>query len=126
MTKQQLAEIRSKCKTQPDIIVAYLWHHLGWVPTHQLHGVDTPFGFIGSAGAVRVRELARGDCAQHLKGKVDRARGGEIGLDARYEYFRYRPSSAIPPSDGQRPTREEAERQGRENCEWFENYQPTK
>jgi len=53
--------------------------------------VQTPFGFIGSAGAVRVRELARGECPDKLKGTIERARGGEIGLDARYEYFRYVP-----------------------------------
>jgi hypothetical protein len=91
------------------------------VPTHQLQSVDTPFGFIGSAGAVRARELVRGECPAKLKGKIERARGREIGLDARYEYFRYRPSSTNSPSVP-RLSREEAERQGRENCEWFDNY----
>lgn len=61
--------------------------------THQLQNVETPYGFVGSAGHVRARELARNDCADKLKNKVERARGGAIGLDPKYEYFRYRPQT---------------------------------
>lgn len=77
-------------KTQQEIIVAYLWEAERWFPTHELMGVHTPYGFIGSAGHVRARELARNDCQEKLKNKVQRARGGVIGLEPKYEYFRYR------------------------------------
>jgi hypothetical protein len=69
--------------------VAHLWRHGDWLPTHQLQNVETPYGFIGSAGHTRVRELARNDCPAKLHYKVERARGRDIGLDPRYEYFRY-------------------------------------
>lgn len=88
---ERIDAIRRTCKTQQDIIVAFLWYAGDWLPTHELMSRETPFGFIGSAGHVRVRELARSECAERLKGKVERARGGEIGRDARYEYFRFRP-----------------------------------
>ncbi len=79
------------CTTDSERIVAFLWHmRPSWLPTHELMGRDTPFGFIGSAGHVRARELARNECIEKLKDKVERARGGEIGLDPRFEYFRYR------------------------------------
>jgi hypothetical protein len=80
-----------ECKTQMEIIVAHLWKHGGWLPTHELQGVTTPFGFIGSAGHTRVRELARNECPEKLRDKVERRRGSEIGLNPKFEYFRYRP-----------------------------------
>jgi len=91
LTPDEIGRIRISCTTQQDIIVAHLWAVEDWVPTMHLQGADTPFGFIGSAGAVRARELARGECPEKLKGKIERSRGGEIGLDARYEYFRFIP-----------------------------------
>lgn len=78
------------CKTQHEIIVAFLWEQRDWVPTHQLQGVHTRFGLIGSAGHTRARELARNECAEKLKDKVERKEGAEIGLDRRFAYFRYK------------------------------------
>ena len=68
-------------KTQAEILVAHLWQHGDWLPTHALQNCETPYGFIGSAGHVRARELARNDCAEKLQNKVERARGGAIALD---------------------------------------------
>jgi hypothetical protein len=79
-----------KCKTQMEIIVAHLWKHGGWLPTHELQGVQTPYGFIGSAGHTRVRELVRNECPEKLRDKVERKRGSEIGLNPKYEYFKYK------------------------------------
>jgi hypothetical protein len=103
-----------KCKTQQEIIVATLWQHGGWVATHGLMSVETPYGFIGSAGHVRARELARNDCPEKLRNKVERARGGVIGLDARYEFFRYK----------QCMTRAVVMEQNRHALEFFESYPP--
>lgn len=93
--QERIDAMRLKCKTQQDIIVAFLWYTGEWHPTHDLMSRDTPFGFIGSAGHVRARELARNECAEKLTGRVERARGGEIGLDPRFEYFRYRPRPTL-------------------------------
>ena len=82
--------MRVKCTTDAERIVAFLWYTADWRPTHELRSCETPFGWIGSAGDVRARELARNECADHLKGKIDRAKGSEIGLDPRYEYFRFK------------------------------------
>jgi hypothetical protein len=79
-----------ECKTQMEIIVAHLWKLATWQPTHLLQGVETEFGFIGSAGHARVRELARNDCPEKLRDKIERKRGSQIGRDPRYEFFRYR------------------------------------
>lgn len=56
-----------------------------------------PYGSTGSSGDVRARELARNDCPEKLKNKVERAEGRDIGLDKRFTYYRYK----------QGPTREE-------------------
>jgi len=84
-----------ECKTQMEIIVAHLWSTGKWCATHDLQGVQTPYGFIGSAGHTRVRELARNECPEKLRDKVERRRGSEIGLNPKYEYFRYRSYAAI-------------------------------
>jgi hypothetical protein len=84
------------CKTQHEILVAYLWNRRDWVATHELQGVNTPFGHIGSAGHTRARELARNECPDKLKNKVERAEGREIGLDPRFTYFRYRREPTLP------------------------------
>jgi hypothetical protein len=54
--------------------------------------VQTEFGFIGSSGEQRVRELARNaPCVpEKLHDKVEKRRGSESGLNPKYEYFRYR------------------------------------
>jgi hypothetical protein len=70
--------------------VLFLEAEARWVPTHELQNASTPFGFIGSAGHTRARELARNECPHKLKNKVDRAEGRDIGLDPRFTYFRYR------------------------------------
>lgn len=110
---EKIDALRLKCVTQPDILVAYLWYLGDWTPTHALRGVETPFGFLGSAGDVRARELARNECADQLKGKVERARGGEIGLDARFEYFRYRGQPTFTAADNAAAIK------------FFDDYQPT-
>jgi len=74
--------------TQDEIIVRHLEHNGGWIPSHELQGRITPFGFIGGAGAVRAREIARNDCADHLKNRIEREKGSKIGLDWRFTYFR--------------------------------------
>ena len=78
---------KADCKTQWHIIVAHLWKVRDWQPTHLLQGRETDFGFIGSSGEQRVRELARNDACipPELFGKIEKKREGK------YEYFRYRP-----------------------------------
>jgi hypothetical protein len=90
----------AQCKTDAERILAFLWSvRATWIPEHELQGRETPFGFIGSAGHTRARELARDDCADRLKGKIERARGGEIGLDRRFVYFRYRARRELTPAE---------------------------
>ncbi len=76
-----------KCKTQWHIIVAYLWQQKEFLPTHKLQSIKTDFGFIGSSGEQRVRELARNDecIPPELRNKIEKKRKGK------YEYFRFRP-----------------------------------
>jgi hypothetical protein len=81
------------CTTKHEIIVAYLWEEERWVAAHELIKLDMPYGFVGSAGDVRARELARNDCPGKLKGKVERVEGRDIGLDRRFTYFRYKAQS---------------------------------
>jgi hypothetical protein len=97
--QERIDRMRLKCKTDSDRIVAYLWSiYPDYAPTHELRGRETPFGWIGSAGDVRVRELARNDCAAHLQGRVESKPGREIGKDPRYEWFRYKLTSAPKPT----------------------------
>jgi len=49
---------------------------------------------------VRGRELARNECADHLKDKVERTRTSDIGLDPRFEYFRYSRSAKLENTSG--------------------------
>lgn len=83
-------------ETQWHILVRYLHQQRVFLPTHKLQSIDTDFGFIGSSGEQRVRELARNDpkvitLHPELKDRVERQRGAAIGLDARYEFFRWKP-----------------------------------
>lgn len=68
----------------------YLWEQERWIPAHQLIKLDTPYGYVGNSGDVRARELARNECPDKLKDKVERAEGRDIGLDKRFVYFRYK------------------------------------
>jgi hypothetical protein len=78
-------------RTQSEILVMFLADQRGtWVPAHALQKLETPYGYVGSAGDVRARELARGECADQLKGKVERAEGRDIGLDPRFAYYRFK------------------------------------
>jgi len=61
-----------------------------WVSATDLQKLSTPYGYVGSAGDVRARELARGDCPDRLKDKVEREDGRKLGLDPRFEYYRYK------------------------------------
>lgn len=90
------AWIHVVCKSPHEIVVAYLWQQRDWLPTHSLMSVKTGFGFIGSAGHVRAKELACNDDAvpDKLRNKVERRRGGLIGLNPKYEYFRHKPRSS--------------------------------
>src|SRR5438105_13694910 len=85
-----MREFKGTATTNHEILVAYLWERADWVPTHELVKLSRPYGFVGSAGDVRARELARNACAPHLQNKVDREEGRKLGLDSRYEYFRYK------------------------------------
>jgi hypothetical protein len=78
---------KADCKTQWHILVAHLWKVREWQPTHLLQSRETEFGYIGSSGEQRVRELARNDAAipKELVGKIEKKREGK------YEYFRYAP-----------------------------------
>lgn len=74
-------------ETQWHIIVRYLHQQRpNYIPTFKLQSIETEFGFIGSSGEQRVRELARNDPAipKELIGKIEKRREGK------YEYFRYR------------------------------------
>jgi hypothetical protein len=67
---------KAHCKTQWHIIVAHLWKLRDWQPTHLLQSRETEFGFIGSSGEQRVRELARNapGIPSELMGKVEKRR----------------------------------------------------
>jgi hypothetical protein len=79
-------------RTKHEIILAWLWEQERWRAAHEIIKLDTPYGFVGSAGDVRARELARNDCPKKLKGKVERAEGADIGLDRRFAYcFKQQP-----------------------------------
>jgi hypothetical protein len=81
-------------ETQWHLLVRFLHQQRpNYLPTHKLQSIDTDFGFIGSSGEQRVRELARhASCIPpELRNKVEKKRGSEIALDARYEYFRWKP-----------------------------------
>lgn len=99
ITPDRIDAMRLKCKSDADRIVAYLWYVGDWQPTHELRSRETLFGWIGSAGDVRVRELARDECADRLKRLVEREEGRKLGLDPRYEYFRYNPRPQLTPAD---------------------------
>jgi hypothetical protein len=77
-------------RTQHEILVMFLGDRRDWVPAHELSKLLTPYGYVGSAGDVRARELARNECSDKLKGKVERAEGREIGLDPRFAYYRFK------------------------------------
>lgn len=81
---------RGKCRTKHHIVLAYLWERETWVAAHELDKLDLPYGYLGNSGEVRARELARNDCPEELKNKVERKRGGEIGLDPRFAYYRFK------------------------------------
>ncbi len=85
-----------KCRTAQETITAYLWERETWVPAHELVKLETPYGYVGNSGDVRARELARNECPDKLKGKVERAEGRDIGLDPRFAYFRYREPNREP------------------------------
>jgi hypothetical protein len=80
-------QIKQKCKTQWHIVVAELFRTKEWTPTHLLQSRQTDFGFIGSSGEQRVRELARNDTCipEELRNKIEKKREGK------FEYFRFRP-----------------------------------
>lgn len=123
LTPEAIDRIRRTCTTQPELVVAYLWFVEDWTPTHELRGRDTPFGWIGSAGDVRARELARNaqEIDEKLHNKIERARGAAISKEpAQCEFFRYKPATSLPLPEHGKVTREEAERVGRENCEMFD------
>lgn len=95
------------CATRHEVIVAYLWEEERWVPAPELIKLVLPYGVTGSSGDVRARELARNDCPEKLKGKVERVEGRDIGLDKRFTYYRWKPRtvpSSLPPSG---PTEED-------------------
>lgn len=57
-------------------ILAHLKDHGDWVPSYALSGVETDYGWVGSSGERRARELAE-------DGKLERKVVGK------YAYYRY-------------------------------------
>ena len=54
--------------TYHTIIKAYLTDN--WTPSYDLEKVNTPYGYLGSSGSRRARELAeRGEIEREIKGK---------------------------------------------------------
>ena len=86
-----------QCKTQWHVIVAHLWRLGTWQPTHLLQPSDTEYGFIGSSGEQRVRELARNaPCVPAiLRDKVENRRGSEIGLRSALRVFQVPLNTAV-------------------------------
>jgi hypothetical protein len=74
--------------SQKQIVLNYLQSINDWVPSYQLTKLNTPWGFIGSQGDRRARELSTNDCPFALMNKVERADGCTIGKDKRFTYFR--------------------------------------
>lgn len=77
--------------TQKEIILKYLEHlHLGdreggWVYEYRLRSIHTPFGWLGSQGDRRCRELAQ-------EGKLERKK------DGKYAMYRYARKELVMPS----------------------------
>src|SRR3990167_1197266 len=83
------------CKNRHEIILAYLWEEERWVAAPELIKLELPYGITGSSGDVRARELARNECAEKVKGRVERAEGRDIGLDKRFTYYRHVPQDRV-------------------------------
>ena len=69
--------------TQQEILLAYLKDENTWKPAPFLCAKSTRFGWLGSQGDKRAREL-------FAKGLLERRPGSELGLDPRYKYYRYK------------------------------------
>ncbi len=77
--------------TQSEILVMFLADQRGtWIPAHALQKLSTPYGYVGSAGDVRARELARGECSDKLKGKIERAEGRDVGSIRASGHYRFK------------------------------------
>lgn len=64
--------------TQKQIIINYLQERNDWTPSHFLQGVPTRWGFIGSEGKRRARELV-------VEGKL------EHKIEGKFVYYRVKP-----------------------------------
>lgn len=64
------------------IILAYLELKKEWVPEYALRSTQTPFGWIGSSGDVRCREMAR-------KGLIQRK------VEGKYAYLKHKEGTGI-------------------------------
>jgi len=64
--------------TQKDVIIRWLSIQDDWIPSFKLRGISTPFGFIGSQGDRRCRELFEA-------GKIQRK------LIGKYVYYKVEP-----------------------------------
>ena len=69
--------------TQQAILLAYLKDENTWKPAPFLCARNTRFGWLGSQGDKRAREL-------FALGLLERRPGSELGLDSRYKYYRYK------------------------------------
>lgn len=74
-----------KKRTQKQIIIRHLKDTGEWLPSYELEKVNTEYGWIGSSGARRCRELAEdGELERKVKG--------------RYVYYRInREAHPLPP-----------------------------
>ena len=68
--------------TLKEIIIAHLKRIGDWEPEYKLRAIETNFGWIGSSGDVRCRELAR-------EGQLERK------IEGKYAYYRVKKSSLI-------------------------------
>lgn len=75
-------------RTQHEIVILHLQDANTWIAAPVLQKLNTKWGYLGSAGDVRARELARNECPEKLRGQVEREDGDKIGLDRRYTYYR--------------------------------------
>ena len=70
--------------TDKEIILKYLEYLNDWEFEYKIHGINTPFGFIGARGDRNVRQLIK-------DGKLEKK------LEGKYRMVRYpRPTTLFP------------------------------
>lgn len=67
--------------SQTQIILAFISDNNDWTPSHALEKVDTVWGYIGTSGLRRCRELVN-------EGRLEVKNGSQVGRDRRFAYYR--------------------------------------